>query len=223
VVPVESDTVSVTTASANLVGSSITMGVSTVGSLRGVQEFSILVHATAAFATKNNVEINARTLLAGTVADGTALTFLGSTTVTDGKAAGLSLATVIRDRCTELETTWSTVMATAAEGVKIHCAVRDNGAGPDGCALATVVTTKASTAMTSTNTIMCYNRYSKGIIDFEAADLISTNSSAKGFRVVVTTTAEAASAMPISAIVLREPSAYSPIKGYQSISTLHAT
>jgi len=222
IVPVESDTVAVTTASSPLTGSSITMGVSTVGTLRDVKEFSILVHATAAFATLNNVVVNSRTLLAGTAADGTALTFLGSTTVTDGKAAGLSLATVIRDRCTELDTTWSTVMATAGEGVKIHCAMKDYGAGAD-VALATCITTYASSAMSATNCIMAYNRYSQGMIDFTVADLISTNSSAKGFRVVCEATAAAGSAMPMCAMVLREPSAYSPAKEFQSLSTLHAT
>ena len=223
VVPVESDTVAVTTASSPLAGSSITMGTTAVGSLSGVQGFSIRIHATAALATIPTVVVNSRTLTGSSVASGTALTFLGSTTVVDGKAMGLSLATLIRDRCTEIETTWSTVMATAAEGVNIHCHVRDYGSG-GGNALATCVTTYASSAMTATNCIMAYSRYSQGMIDFNAADLKSTNSSAAGFRVVVTTTAAAASAMPIAAIVVREPSMFSPVdKGFQSLSTLHAT
>ena len=225
VVPVESDTVAVSTASTPLTGSSITMGVSTVGTLRNVKSFSINVHATAAmtFTTAHTIEINSHTILNGTVADGTAFTFLGSTTVTNGKAIGLSLATVIRDRCTELDTTWSTVMATAGEGVKIHCNMKDYGGGADK-ALATVVTTHAATAMGATNTIFSYSRYSQGMIDFNVADLISTNSSAKGFRVVCEATAAAGSAMPIAAIVLREPSAYAPpAKEFQSLSTLHAT
>lgn len=223
VVPVESDTVAVTTASENLVGSSITMGVSTVGTLSGVREFSIQVHATAALATVPTVVVNSRTLTGSSVASGTALTFLGSTTVVDGKAMGLSLATLIRDRCTELDTTWSTVMATAGEGVKIHCAMKDYGSG-GGNQLATCVTTYASSAMTAPNCVMAYGRNSQGMIDFNAADLKSTNSSAAGFRVVVTTTAAAASAMPIAAIVVREPSMFSPAdKGFQSLSTLHAT
>ena len=223
VVPVETDTVAVSTASTPLTGSSITMGTTAVGALRGVQSFSIRVHATAALATVPTVVINAQTLTGGTVADGTALTFLGSTTVVDGKAMGLSLATVIRDRCTEIETTWSTVMATAAEGVNIHCHVKDYGAG-FGNAKATVVTTYASSAMTATNCIMAYARYAGGMIDFCAADLKSTNSSAKGFRVVCEATAASGSAMPIAAIVLREPSVFAPVdKGFKSLCTLHTT
>jgi hypothetical protein len=223
VVPVESDTVAVTTASSPLAGSSITMGTTAVGRLSGVQGFSIRIHATAALATIPTVVVNSRTLTGSSVASGTALTFLGSTTVVDGKAMGLSLATLIRDRCTELETTWSTVMATAAEGVNIHCHVKDYGAA-FGNAKATVVTTYASSAMTSTNCIMAYARYAAGMIDFDVADLKSTNSSAQGFRVVCEATAASGSAMPISAMVLREPSAYVPVdKGFKSQSTLHSS
>ena len=91
-------------------------------------------------------------------------------------------------------------------------------------AKATVVTTYASSAMTSTNCIMAYARYAAGMIDFDVADLKSTNSSAQGFRVVCEATAASGSAMPISAMVLREPSAYVPVdKGFKSQSTLHSS